>query len=472
MIGRKLRGLRIEVWLLILAAGVGLLSWLVWSPLLVVAWLGAGWLFWRLSRRLRRAEEDGGFLADVVEQLGLKAGRTCEQHESEALATRDQLSALEDRIALLAAESQAKQAEILYWQDLSEGCKAESDTLSVQICDAQRLLQNLCGLIPVLTGQLDNVKRQTETATLTIGERFQGIMAVTQQQAQHTLALASSFSDGKQGSGDAILGGVDELVSAIETFGGRLEEDRQLIGQAQQIKGRLDAIRALVVDIDFITSQTRMLALNGAIEAAHAGDAGAGFAVVTQELRRLSERSSEIAARIESLLSSQVGQDLVKLNTSLANAIARDEGQLLHARLAAEEIHHRMQTITNDMGRSLALVRTTGNDIAALVSKVVMSLQFQDITRQEIEHVVGPLCEIQQRAHDLLQCAEPGKISAHIVDLQTQYTVEDEHRVHLAATEGGSEASQSVFAARLLEGTRSPEMLDDLDDLDDNITLF
>jgi hypothetical protein len=121
------------------------------------------------------------------------------------------------------------------------------------------------------------------------------------------------------------------------------------------------------------------------------------------------------------------------------------------------------------MGRSLELVRTTGDEIAALVSKVVMSLQFQDITRQEIEHVVGPLCEMQQRAHELLRGADSGKNSTNLVEVQTKYTVEDEHRVHHATIEGGLATLQSVFAARLLEGKRASETSDELGD---NVTLF
>ncbi len=469
ILARWLHGVRREAWLLVVAAGIAVLAWRVWAPLQVVTWLGAGWLVWNLSRRLRSAEVDGGLLADMVEQARIQSSRASEQHESDAQALREQLSALDDRLSRLTAESQARQAEIVRLRDLSDESRTGAETLRVQIGETQRLLGNLCALVPVLTGQLDNVKQQTETAALTIGERFQGIMAAIQQQAQHTLALANSFSDGRRGSSDAILNGVDELVVAIETFAGRLEDDRELISQAQQLKTRLEAIRALVVNIDFITSQTGLLGLNTAIEAAHAGDAGAGFAVVAQEMRRLSERSSEIAARVETLLSSQVGEDLSRLNSSLSNAIARDEGQLIQARRAAEEIHNRMQAITNDMGRSLDLVRTTGDAIAALVSQVVMSLQFQDITRQEIEHVVGPLCDMQQRAHELLQGAGSGKNSANVVEVQTRYTVEDEHRVHHATTEGGPAASQSVFAARLLEGGRPSETPDDLGD---NITLF
>jgi methyl-accepting chemotaxis protein len=404
-------GLRSEVWLFIVAAGMAMLSWLVWAPLQLVAWVGAAWLFWDLSRRLRLAQANRELLAGAVEQTRLGTASASEQRGAKARAMRDQLSALDERLSRLAAESQAKQAEILRLQQLSEGSRAEAEALGVQVSETQALLDNLCSLVPVFTSQLDNVKRQTETATLTIGERFQSIMALAQQQAQHTLALAGSFSGRQHGSSDAILGGVDELIMAIETFAGRLEDDRQLISHAQLVKTRLDAIRALVVDIDFITSQTGLLALNGAIEAAHAGDAGAGFAVVAQEMRRLSERSSDIAAHIATLLSSQVGADLSRLNASLSGAIARDEGQLIQARRAAEEIHDRMQTITNEMGRSLELVQSTGHDIAALVSQVVMSLQFQDITRQEIEHVVGPLCEMQQRAQHLLHDAGSGESS-------------------------------------------------------------
>ena len=117
---------------------------------------------------------------------------------------------------------------------------------------------------------------------------------------------------------------VQETVSAIERMSGDVQSTATLIGnladESRDIGKVLDVIRGLA-------DQTNLLALNAAIEAARAGEAGRGFAVVADEVRALAHRTQQSTSEIERMIGSIQGGTEQAVN-SMRSSTERAESTL------------------------------------------------------------------------------------------------------------------------------------------------
>ncbi len=404
----------------------------------------------KLCAAVQRAREERA--AEQTRRLAL---------EDNALSGETSLAEARETIAALAAQQQQSAQEL-------EAGHALVAQYSEVLADLRRFVSDFCAIEPALCGQLANVVRQTEAAALSLLERLQELLEATNSQAAQSLELATTFSQDDSSGCHLIGSGVDELASTIEAFSLRLADNKRLGDDVQALLGRPEAIRALVQEIEFIASQTRLLALNATIEAARAGELGAGFAVVAKEVRNLSDRSAKAASDVAAL-SGDIELGIVSLQQGLAAAAMRDDERVSHSQAVARTIRTRVTAITDAMAHSADNLHATSEKIDERVEQMVTSLQFQDITRQEIEHVIAPLHELVELANRCNTIGDRPLSSEMLPRIRANHTVEDEHLVMSAVEQGHAGTPETAVYARLRGAGR--QSLPDAG-LGDNVTLF
>jgi methyl-accepting chemotaxis protein len=297
-----------------------------------------------------------------------------------------------------------------------------------------KLLQERAQIMPVLVGQLKEVVDQTEGAALEIGEKFMNIVDRAQAQAAKAATSVSGFT-GDAGSGAHIDQSKVVLADIINKLNSIVEADEKSLGEIRIIMQDAAAIKKNIGEIEYIADQTNLLALNAAIEAARAGEHGRGFAVVADEVRKLADRSNIAADSIRRMID-KISSDINDIYARTEKMTAESTAGAVEAEKVVGDTMRNLDELMGNTKNQLNELTTETGALASDISNIVVSMQFQDITRQRIEHVMTPLLafrdefqEVGQKTMDMSVKLHDWSVGGSSAWLEDMYTMESERKL-------------------------------------------
>jgi methyl-accepting chemotaxis protein len=335
---------------------------------------------------------------------------------------------------------------------LMNGKSVEEDEIDVSVSPntghdpVQEFLERKMQMIPVLTNQLDSVIQETETAVLEIGEKFMNIVSHARNNAGRASNAFGELS-GVEGEGsDALIKlSREALAAVIENLRDVSGMARQALGNIQGMSRTMEKISEVVQEIEYIADQTNLLALNASIEAARAGEHGRGFAVVADEVRKLSARSTTAASEIGKLIK-KVESEINGIYAETEKSAEKTGQRSKESEEIMNDTMGRLDNVMNRVRGELDSLSAETESLAGEISGVVISMQFQDITRQKIEHVIEPLKAFKSESEEVLRMVvEPlAGINGETSDggmswLGNMYTMESERQVMMETLSPGKE---------------------------------
>lgn len=298
-----------------------------------------------------------------------------EQNQQAVLKLLDEMGDLADGDLTVTAEvtesiTGAIADSINYTIDSLRDLVEEINRATKQVYQATTQAQNTS---ESLLSAAELQSNQILETTSAVAQMTESILQVSKNSAEAALVAKQSLDTAAQGT-QAVqntIAGMNEIRTQIQETSKRIKR----LGESSQ------EISEIVDLISDITEQTNILALNAAIQAASAGEAGRGFTVVAEEVQRLAERSSEATKQIGAIV--KIIQN--DTNSAVVAMEKSTEGVVDGARLsdAAGQALNQIEVVTNNLAGLIASISqaTTAQAEVASVVSINMS-QIQSITLQ------------------------------------------------------------------------------------------
>ena len=252
--------------------------------------------------------------------------------------------------------------------------------------EAESIADQLDTASSTLSLQVDEASRGSETQRDRAGET-----ATAMEQMNSTvLEVARNASDASVNADDmrdlaeegtALVNQVVEAIQGVE------RQSEALKDSMAQLDKQTEGIGAIMQVIDDIADQTNLLALNAAIEAARAGEAGRGFAVVADEVRKLAEKTMTATKEVdEAIQSIRTGtRENVTATQSAVVSIQQSTELVAKAGQSIDNIH-RSVVVTADQVRSIA---TAAEEQSATSEQVTRATEEINTISSETARAMG-----------------------------------------------------------------------------------
>ncbi len=248
--------------------------------------------------------------------------------------------------------------------------------------------RNLSNELNMITSKVDVMKSIVSEAVTGLSASFTNlsVQATSQEKLMHELIEGLHSSEGDEDHKDFI----EETKEVLEYFVSNITEVSKggmtMVYTVDDIEVQMDDVNQLLGEISAVADQTNLLALNAAIEAARAGEAGRGFAVVADEVRALSTNSNNLNDKIR-IVVEKSKSNISKAKEIVGEIAGKDMSVAMQHKSRVDEVLILMKEKNSFVSEKLLQVKNIAENVENGVNIAVRSLQFEDIARQQCEQL-------------------------------------------------------------------------------------
>ncbi len=294
-------------------------------------------------------------------------------------------------------ELRVQEASLLETNARVASGSAQADEISGQVAQAA---QQLAGIVASShTGAEQQNTRIAETLAA-MSEMNGTVLEVARNASQAAETSSQARRQAEDGAG--VVGKVVDGIAQVQTEALALKQDMANLG------GQADAIGRIMNVISDIADQTNLLALNAAIEAARAGEAGRGFAVVADEVRKLAEKTMTATKEVGEAISG-IQQGTAHSIQSVERAVQRIDEATGLAGQSGQSLQEivRLVEATADQVRSIAAASEQQSAASEQINRSVEDVSnISRATAQDMTLAARAVDELAGRARVLREIIE------------------------------------------------------------------
>ena len=267
---------------------------------------------------------------------------------------------------------------------------AIADSVNYAIDELRMLVTNINRATAQVTEATDAAKRITDELLAAAERQSQQIAATSEAVNQMSQSIAGVSQNAAESSRVAELSlatarkGGDSVRNAIAGMNALRDQIQETAKRIKRLGESSQEIGEIVELIGDITEQTNVLALNAAIQAAAAGEAGRGFSVVAEEVQRLAERSANATRRIGAIV----------------KAIQGDTQDAVHAMEVSTQGVVEGTLLSDAAGHALQEIETVSAQLARLIQDISNATQEQARTAEAIARNMQDILQVTRLTSD------------------------------------------------------------------------
>ncbi|MFZ5808756.1 MAG: methyl-accepting chemotaxis protein [Chloroflexota bacterium] len=360
-----------------------------------------------------------------------------------------QLLSASDQLALAADQSGRATNQITATiQQVARGASQQAESINQTASSVEQMTRAINGVARGAQEQAQAVGKASSVVHM-LTAAIQQVAGNSQKVSQESSTASEAAQQGKSTVQQTIEG-----MQRIKAQVGFSAEKVQNMGE------RSNQIGAIVETIEDIASQTNLLALNAAIEAARAGEHGKGFAVVADEVRKLAERAAQATKEISSLIQ-DIQQTVAEAVTAMQEStkeVEQEADRAGNAGQALDAIQKSIQAVVEQAEQAAAAAKNMENAAGELVEAMDSVSAVVEENTAATEQMAASATQVSQAIENIASVSEENSAAIEEVSASSEEMTAQVEEVNAAAQSLAEMARslQQIVAEFKLENAASP----------------